>query len=759
MTGPFGSEALRRVSNTLKGISVLDVSTDIAGRFCARLFADNGAEVTLATDTVWSETPAWRHLNAGKRVELWDALDGSRFVQGVHGKDVVVCSKPWQVQACHDTDMRIVAVLISPFGPSGPYAGWLGSEMIYQALSGSMPNNGEANRPPLYGCGNRASHAAGVMAYSGALAALIEREVSRQGQNVDVAVAEVAAAMTTGTVAYGYSGKPPRMRTTGQSMIRCSGEWILLWCYPAQWPDFCIALDILDLEHDPRFADASVRTANWPILLEILQDRLGHCPADEIVERLRARKLITAKGESPSRLGDHPHLLARDYWRELNGQRILGPLFRAYSHVGSNPTPAARPTGGNLPLSGLHVLDLTTAWAGPMAARILAHLGADVIHLEHASRPNLWRHHRQFFNDALYVNGDNPERRYNRNALFNSQNINKRSLCLDLKSKEGADLGRKIALRCDVILTNFTPGTLDRLGLGYAALAPSKSDIIVCEMPAYGLTGPQSAAAAVGATMEMAAAMSPMVGYKDGTPTTTGPNLPDPIGGLNAAAAILTAVLHRQMHGGGQLLEVAQVEAALQYVGIELLEALETGRDPVLNGNRVTHSAPHDAFPALGDDQWVAVAVLDETAWRALCKIIDPALARDVRFAQVSDRLAHRDVLDPIIAAWTSKRTKFAAAEQLQAAGIAAAPVLEPPELLDYPYFIDRRAFTVLPHAEVGDRPYHSVPMRLSRTPGRDLWAGPCLGEHTDEILTEYGLEVSVREDLALRGITDAVPS
>ena len=755
-----GNEPYQQAQDSLSGLAVLDVSTDIAGRFCARLMADNGAAVTLVeskSEPGLRRPALWRHLNAGKLSADWNAADRALFARQAQGCDIVICGAPWQVDTCRQVDERIVTVLVTAFGTSGPYANWQGSEMIYQAMSGSMPNNGLAGRQPLYGCGDRASYAAGVAAYCGALAALYEREASGLGQCVEIAIAEVAAAMTTGTVAVGYSGKAPRNRGSAQSMIRCGGAWVLLWCYPFQWHDFCIALEAMDLYEDARFAEQSERNRNWPVLLEILQSRLGDQSADDVVARLRARKLIAAKAEMPSEMGRHPHLAARSFWREYQGQRILGPLFRAYR--------SAQPSGGKsfeipaaedaaLPLAGLRVLDLTTAWAGPMAGRILAFLGADVVHLEHATKPDLWRHHRQVYNEALYVRGDDPVTRYNRNALFNSQNINKRSLSLDLKSPEGAEIGQQIAADCDVVLTNFTPGTLDRLGLGYQALSRKNPSIIVCEMPAYGLAGPDSRSLAVGATMEMAAAMSSMVGYSDGTPTTTGPNVPDPIGGLNAAAALLTALVARRRHGGGQLLEVAQVEAALHYVGAELLEAIESGFDPVPQGNRLPNTAPHDAFPALGEDQWVAIAVLDEPGWQRLCALIDPGLRDDPRFADLQDRLLHQDELYQVIAAWTSTQSKVAAAAALQAAGIAAAPVLDPADLLTDPFFMDRGAFSRLPHPEVGVRPYHTVPIRLSRTPGQDRTAGPCLGQHTDAVLAEFGIDAERRADLAARGIT-----
>jgi crotonobetainyl-CoA:carnitine CoA-transferase CaiB-like acyl-CoA transferase len=168
------------------------------------------------------------------------------------------------------------------------------------------------------------------------------------------------------------------------------------------------------------------------------------------------------------------------------------------------------------PLADIRVLELTTAWAGPMAGRILAFLGADVIHIEHATRVDLWRHHNQLHRPWLYADGDRGARPYNRNALFNSQNVNKRSLCLDLRAPRGQALALDLVRGSDVVLSNFTPGVLDRLGLDFAALSRINPRIIVAEMPAYGSTGPRRDAPAVGATMEMACGMASLTGYAVG---------------------------------------------------------------------------------------------------------------------------------------------------------------------------------------------------------------------------------------------------
>lgn len=742
------------------GLRVLDASLSVAGQYCARLLADYGASVVLAEPPRGFGASPWelRHLNTSKSTLALDPDDDAALAQAARAADIVGVGCARHRDLARQAAPNAIVATITGFGTDGPLADWRGSEMIYQAFSSAMPSNGEAGRPPLYGCGNRASYAAGVAAYCGVVAAQLARWRTGEGQDVDVAIAEVAAAMTTGAVAYGYSGQLTAKRTAGRSLIACRGEWVLLWCYPFQWHDFCAALKATDLQEDPRFAEHNTRARHWGELMAILQERHRETPADEVVARLRARRLITAKAQPLSGLAGDQHLLARKFWRKEPGANglTMAPPFR-FRTADAAPTAAPRAGSGELPLASIRILDMTTAWAGPMAGRVLAFLGADVIHLEHASKPDLWRHHRQVYNPALYAGSDQDGARYNRNALFNSQNINKRSLSLDLKAAAGREAAGRIARQCDVILTNFTPGTIDRLGLGHAELSAEHPRIIVCEMPAYGLSGPDSGALAVGATMELASGMASLIGYADGAPVTTGPNYPDPIGGFNAAAAILTALAFRERNGVGAHVEVPQVEAAMQFIGGEVLEAMETGRDPVRDGNHVPTHAPHNVYPALGGDEWIAISAPDQRSWLALSGTIE-TLA-DQRFATAEGRLEHQAALDEAIAAWTAGLGKHEAAAMLQALGVPAAPVLNASEVTTHPFFRHRSAFVTLAHPAAGSREYQTMPIRLDRTPGRDRSAAPELGQHTDEILAEFGLSLTERETLRRDGVTADIPT
>lgn len=389
------------------------------------------------------------------------------------------------------------------------------------------------------------------------------------------------------------------------------------------------------------------------------------------------------------------------------------------------------------PLRGIRVVEITTAWAGPMAGRVMAFLGAEVIHVESPTRVNSWRQNKDVPNPLSYPDKEPGDRFFDRSYLFNSQNVNKRSCILDLKKEEGRETLRQLVAVADVVTCNFRPGMLKRLGLDYAGLCAIKPDIILVEMPAYGLAGPQSGYAALGPTMEMAAGMSAMVSYRNGQPVVTGPSYLDPIGGFNGAAAILTALIHRQRTGEGQQIEVPQVEAAMQLIGAELLAA-EDGEDALPDGNHVADMAPHNAYPAQGDDQWIAIAAETEQSWQSLCEAMgQPDLAKDARFANLELRLAHQDELDAIVADWTASHDKHDLAATLQNVGVAAAPVNSPRDVAASPYLARRQFFGELTHPIAGTHRHPGLPIHLSRTPGSQRRAAPTFGGDNDYVLRE----------------------
>jgi crotonobetainyl-CoA:carnitine CoA-transferase CaiB-like acyl-CoA transferase len=802
----------------LSGLRVLDLSESVAGQFCARMFADQGAQVSLIEPPGGSAVRAmppfdpvtpgigsqlFFHLNLGKDSRQIDltTTDGTATLQRLAEQaDVIVAGLGLDLVAMQRDHPTCVVVQVSDFGSDGPLAHWRGSEMIFQALSGMMNENGLPGREPLYGVGHRAQYAAGVGAFISALAALHVRGSTGRGQRVDLDVALNTVAMAPpGITEYSYSGLQEIRGDVRRPFmcVQCRDGWVALWLQQATWGVFCGTLRLAALEHDPRFALFKSRLDHWPELEARVQQEVRAWGADDLLQRLLNGRIAAAKAYRASQLwSDMPHLAARNYWQTVNtaaGPRVvLGPQFR-FSHTPSSApvgapdlgeqrsdhtsrhdprwrlaqversprsaTPATGdPTPG--PLAGVRVLDFTTAWAGPLSGRILAFLGAEVIKVESASSPDLWRHAASPILPRRYPDGIAGERRYNRCALYNSQNLDKLSLCLDLKHPQGLAAIQRVAAATDIVLCNFSGGTLARMGLGYEVLCQARPDIIVVEMPGFGNTGPMSKAAANGTTMEMAAGMGGMIGYPGGAPQTTGQYYPDPIGGFHGAAAALLALLHRQASGQGQHVELPQVEASMTFIGEELLHALASGVDPQPQGNRVRWAAPHDTYRTQGDDAWVAIAVETNDEWRRLCALINqPGLADDPRFAEFEARWRNQDLLREPITAWTQTMQKAQLAELLQGVGIRAAPVNKPPDLLDSPYLAARQGFVEMTHPEAGQHRYLNLPFRLSATPAAHRVAAPCLGADSHRVLRQIaGLSAAEVDELERLGVLSAVP-
>lgn len=802
----------------LSGLLVLDLSESVAGQFCGRMFSDQGAQVSLIEPPGGSAVRAmppfdpatpgvgsllFFHLNLGKDSREIDltTTDGKAALQCLAEQaDVIVAGPGFDLAALQRDHPACVVVKVSDFGSDGPLAHWRGSEMIYQALSGMMNENGLPGREPLYGVGHRAQYAAGVGAFISALAALHVRGSTGHGQRVDLEVALNTVAMAPpGIMENSYSGMQEIRGDVRRPFmcIQCSDGWVAIWLQQAAWGPFCRALRLAALEHDPRFSLFKSRMDNWPELEARVQHEVRAWEADDLLQRLLDSRIVAAKAYRASQLwSDMPHLVARDYWQTVNtsvGPRvILGPQFR----FSLTPSPAqvsapglgvqrldratlndsrwippevtqrprsAAPATGNLtpgPLAGVRVLDFTTAWAGPLSGRILAFLGAQVIKVESATSPDLWRHASSPILPRRYPDGIAGERRYNRCALYNSQNLDKLSLCLDIKHPQGLAAIQRVAAVTDIVLCNFSGGTLARMGLGYEVLCQARSDIIVVEMPGFGNTGPMTKAAANGTTMEMAAGMCGMIGYPGGAPQTTGQYYPDPIGGFHGAAAALVALLHRQASGQGQHVEMPQVEASMTFIGEELLYALATGVDPQPNGNRVRWAAPHDAYRTQGDDAWVVIAVETNDEWRRLCALINqPGLAKDPRFAGFEARWQNQDLLREPITAWTQTMQKAEVAELLQGVGIRTAPVNKPTDLLDSPYLSERQGFFEMTHPEAGKHRYLNLPFRLSATPASHRVAAPCLGADSHQVLRQIaGLSAEEVDELERLGVLSAVP-
>jgi crotonobetainyl-CoA:carnitine CoA-transferase CaiB-like acyl-CoA transferase len=393
------------------------------------------------------------------------------------------------------------------------------------------------------------------------------------------------------------------------------------------------------------------------------------------------------------------------------------------------------------PLEGIRVADFSWVWAGPFCTLQLAHLGAEVIRIETATRPCITR---------LLPPWPDGQSGVNRSGYFNQYNQNKRSLTLNLKSPEALEIARQLVAKSDIVVENFAGGVMDRMGLGYEVLKQLKADIIMISLSGYGATGPEREHISYGPAQVPMSGMSSLTGYKGWPPMHVGISYGDPNGGLHGAFAVLCALMYRARTGQGQYIDLSQFETSTAMVAEGLFDYSMNGAQPERAGNRDPYLAPHGVFRSSGQDSWVSLAVRNDEEWKRFCLAIDQSdLAHDARFSTLKDRKQHEDELERIITAWTQTRSPEEATAQLQAAGIPAAPAMNNKDLSTDPHLNSRSIFVYNNHPEVGVKQHIGIPWQMSKTP-LPVRPAPLLGQDTDDILQTI-LGYSEQEVAALR--------
>lgn len=417
-----------------------------------------------------------------------------------------------------------------------------------------------------------------------------------------------------------------------------------------------------------------------------------------------------------------------------------------------------------LPLEGVRVADLSMWFAGPMASRLLADMGAEVIKIESPNHLDPWRGPIVYDPKVTlrYPSGMIPERPYNCSAGFNLQNRNKYGIALALDTPEGRRLFSKLVKISDVVLENYSPRVMGKLGFDYTELERINPQIIMMSLPALGSSGPDKNYVAFGDTIDCMSGMAYRTGYIGEEPMLqSGLAYGDPLSGMNAAFAVVAALRHRRRHGHGMHAELSQVEGVVAFNADAVMDYTMNGRVRERMGNRHLSIAPHGCYRCRGEDRWVVIAVPNDEAWRAFCLAIgQPLLVQDARFSNGQERYENQDEMDKLIEEWTLEHDHYEVMQILQQVGIPAGPVLDAKEQLEDPHLIDRGFFESVSHSEAGTFPYVGMHARFSKTPGRIRCAAPCFAEHNDYVFGELlGLsqEEIVRLDEA--GITSRTPS
>jgi crotonobetainyl-CoA:carnitine CoA-transferase CaiB-like acyl-CoA transferase len=410
-------------------------------------------------------------------------------------------------------------------------------------------------------------------------------------------------------------------------------------------------------------------------------------------------------------------------------------------------------------LSGYRGLVLTQAWAGAYATELLALLGAEIVQVEARGRLDSWRGLGTSTIPAALRERGTPGDAWDLNPLFNSVNMSKRSITLDLSRPEGVDLFRRLLPRFDFVVENFSPRVMANLGIAYGDLRKLREDIVMVSMSAYGATGPWSPVPGIGGTIEPCSGMSSLLGYVDGPPLNSGHMYPDPVAGLYGFGAVITALAHRCRTGEGQYVDVSMQEACATFVGDEWMRYQETGLSPARRGNRHPAYAPHGIFRCTGEDQWVAVAAPDDPAWAAVIEVLGGDELGDERFATVQARQANETDLEAAISRRTIEHDKVELADALVSARVIAAPVLDVGEVLADPDLAARGVLRAVTHSRAGDALQAGLPLRLANTSLPSWNSAPLHGEHSFEVLQqELDLDEKTYTTLVAAGITGCGP-
>lgn len=376
-------------------------------------------------------------------------------------------------------------------------------------------------------------------------------------------------------------------------------------------------------------------------------------------------------------------------------------------------------------LRGIRIIDLSMGWAGPLAARHMADMGADVIKVESCERFDWWR---SWEATPEWIADDGAEK----SVAFNTVNRNKRNITLDLEHPEGRDLLLRLVAKANAVVENYSANVLPKLGLGYDVFRAVRENIILLSMPAFGSTGPWRSFRAYGSTVEQSSGLPHLNGADDDPPTMQHVALGDSVGGLNGASALLVALRHQARTGKGQFVDLSQVESLFPLAVHGILEYAATGTAPARRGNHSDWFAPHGVYRCRGEDQWVVIHVANEKQWRALQGEVGEPLAD---FGDLQDRLRRRDALDAAIGAWTEHREASDVMHRLQAAGISAAPTMGGGALVHDPHLVERGFWQWLDRAVVGRQPNPSPPYRIGDEPFPIASPAPTLGQHNEEVL------------------------
>lgn len=766
----------------LAGVRIIDMA-DGKAEMCGRILADLGAEVILVEPPEGlgsrrlpplyeGESLYFAAHNANKRsvvLDLDDTQGKSDFLTLAASADILIeTDKPGRMaqrglspEVLRAKNPQLVVVSITDFGQTGPYRDYRASNSVLMAMGGVLARSGIEGERPLLPPAELALEATAIQAAWATMVAYWQRLHTGVGNTLDFSLFEATAQIldpglgVTGSAAAGRSasemapfGRPPVGKL--YPIFACADGYVRICVLnPRQWQGMSGWLGESHPFTAPEFGNIAKRFSVITEINALIGDLFKDKNATDLVKDGQSRGVPIAAVSTPSQVLEDEHFNARGTfvnvplvsgsegkmpsgYLELDSQRMgiraPAPLLGAdqsllaSAALLSERVKHASPQASvkRRPFDGVRILDLGVIVAGAELGRIFADQGAEVIKIENAAFP-----------DGLRQSSAGVPI----SQSFSQGSRNKLSFGLNLRTEKGIELFNELAKKSDVVLSNFKPGTLESLGIGYDQLKALNPGIIVLESSALGNTGPLAKSMGYGPLVRASSGLTGLWCYPeiDGSYSDSITILPDHFAARVAGVGIVAALARREKTGIGAKVALSQAETILNTLSTNLLRESVQAGSFIAVGNQYEFDAPANVFQCAGDDLWCVVEVKSDADWVSLCNAIERKdLADDTQYNNAQGRLQHREVLETIVRQWTQQHSPYEVLDILQGAGLAVGNMQRLSEFDDNPHFLARHFFR---HFEQPGFPgvlqTENGPVSFSELPEPEIRPAPFQGQHT----------------------------
>lgn len=766
----------------------------IAAAFAGWQLASMGAQVTRLTCGAdkggRSKSPvdlALAVLSDGK-AETPCPTDPDALKALLAEADILLCDAPSELEGLvgpvadlNAFHPNLVVGVATTFGLTGPYANYPGGALDAQAIGSIAWALGEPGRAPLTLPPGMTEHQSGAMLAAGCLLALLARDAGKGGQVVDISLTDVLASYVAGGCRYfvhhGLKWERSGRRASGSggaypfTILPCKDGLVCICGRTRdEWNRLVHAMGDPEWASEPRYQKLRAMGREYPDEVDAL---IMPWLAEHTMAELEAIALDNGLIVSPLRdlaeALETPHFKARGFLVDsvAAGRKVQAPALPFHvTETRSETAPniaskllrtQSRPLAANLspaaaPLSGLRVLDLGWVWSAPWVSTMLGELGAEVIKVEHAKRPDNLRLAGRVVRDGGFVEGPSMEM----SPMFHQVNHGKLGITLNIKEPEAAGLLKRLVTVSDVVIENMSPGSLERSGLGYQVFKELNPRIVMLAMSVAGQFGALTKMRAYAPTMSSFVGMESLMGYEGEAPIgALNLGLGDPSAAVHALVPLLAALRRARATGHGGYIDFSQIEALLGTLRPYFIDMQIHGRQPPTMGNHHPDMVPHGIYPAKGSDAWLTLAVADDTQWQSLVRVAgDQNWTTAPRFRTAAKRRENVNALDGEIAAWTAGFERDALVATLRGADIASSPVLSVDELWRDPHFEARGMKQAIDIPTYGREHVFKAPWRFSDFAPEITQSGPMTGEHNARVFGGLlGFSSAEIADFERRGI------